>query len=109
MDSTKAAVRMALTLVIFGQLGIAQPGRAPDDAVPAIEAATEKPASRSDAHRLVGKVLAVDSQSGIVKLSTDSEGVRDIKAPATLVRAIRVGDTISVIRSSDDGVSASPR
>ena len=63
--------------------------------------------SKSDADRVVGKVLHIDRDAGLVKLDSD-EGVVVVKPPAQMVRALRVGDTISVVRSAD-APSASPR
>ncbi|MBM3219003.1 MAG: hypothetical protein FJZ38_10035 [Candidatus Rokubacteria bacterium] len=117
MNIRKVAAGAAVTMLVLGPgpAAMAQPrtpdkpGRTPDDVVPVLEAWRDEPKSKSDAHRLVGKVLAVDQQRGTVKLSTDTEGVRDVKPHAMLLRAVRVGDTISVARAPDDAVSASPR
>ena len=114
MDIRKVAAHAALTLLVLGFVTPAfaqraQPGRPPDDVIPVLEAWRDETKSKSDASRLVGKVLAIDVQRGVVKLATDTEGVREVKPHAMLLRAARVGDTISVARSSDDAVSASPR
>jgi len=95
--------------LLSSQIALAQPGRTPDDVVPAIEKSKDDHKSKSDATRLVGKVLAIDKPRGVVKLETDTEGVRDVKPHAMLLNAVRVGDMISVVRSDDDAVSASPR
>jgi hypothetical protein len=65
------------------------------------------PVSKSDADRVVGKVLHIDRDAGLVKLHSD-EGVVVVKPPAQMLRAIRVGDTASVVRSVE-APSASPR
>jgi hypothetical protein len=117
MDTRKGAACAAAALLLLGLTPVVtaqprtpdKPGRTPDDVVPVLEAWRDEPKSKSDAHRLVGKVLAIDQQRGVVKLSTDTEGVREVKPHAMLLRAVRVGDTISVARSPDDAVSASPR
>ena len=100
---------VALATTLSAQSALAQPGRTPDDVLPVIERSKDEPKSKSDGQRLVGKVLAVDKQRGTVKLSTDTEGVRDVKPHTALLNAVRVGDMISVARSGDDAVSASPR
>lgn len=66
-----------------------------------------QPVSKSDADRVVGKVLHIDRDAGLVKLDSD-EGVVVMKPPAQTLRAIRVGDTVSVVRSVE-APSAPPR
>jgi hypothetical protein len=85
---------------------LAQP-RPPDDVPAAIER-SERPKSKSDAYRFVGKVLEIDRGSGVVKLQTE-EGVVATKPRPELLRAARVGDTISVPRQESDLPSAAPR
>ena len=109
MDSRTLAAIVALATTLVTNAALAQPGRTPDDLVPALERAKDEPRSKSDAQRVVGKVLAVDKQHGVLKLATDTEGVRDVKPNTTLLNAVRVGDMVSVLRSPDDAVSASPR
>ena len=111
MKSRHKAAVFALTITVLAPLGIAQaqPGRTPDDVLPALERMRDDPKSKSDAHRLVGKVVAVDQQRGVVKLETDTEGVREVKPHAMLFAAVRVGDTISVLRPEGEAASASPR
>ena len=109
MNSRTLAGAVALATMAFAQIALAQPGRTPDDVIPAIEKSKDEGKSKSDATRLVGKVVAVDRQKGVVKLSTDTEGERDVKPNAMLLNAVRVGDMISVVRNPDDGVNASPR
>ena len=106
-----AAFAFTITVTVLAPFGIAhaQPGRTPDDVVPALERMRDEPKSKSDANRLVGKVVAVDRERGVVKLETDTEGVREVKPNAMLVRAVRVGDTISVLRPEGEAASASPR
>ena len=111
MKSRHKAAVFALTITVLAPLGIAQaqPGRTPDDVLPALERMRDEPKSKSDAYRLVGKVVALDKERGVVKLETDTEGVREVKPHAMLLRAVRVGDTISVVRPDGEGASASPR
>jgi hypothetical protein len=115
MQNRSLVTRVAIAIAALGQLGlsagaaVAQSQRPPDDLVPALEAFREEPKAKSDAHRLVGKVVSVDRERGVVKLQTDTEGVRDVKPHEMLLRAVRVGDTISVARPDDEAVSASPR
>jgi hypothetical protein len=92
-------------VAIAGTAG-AQAPRSPGEVVPFEEERKGPP--RSDAYRVVGKVLAVDRAQGAVELETD-EGRRTVKAPATLIAAVRVGDVVSVERPPDDGAYASPR
>jgi len=67
----------------------------------------ETPVSKSDADRIVGKVLEIDSTRGLVKLQTE-EGVLVVKPAAQAVRAFVVGDTVSVPRAGAVQPSASP-
>ena len=83
-----------------------EPPRSPGEVVPFQEERKGPP--RSDAYRVVGKVLAVDRAKGAIELDTD-EGRRTLKAPAPLLAAVRVGDVVSVERPADDGAYASPR
>src|SRR5262245_58613526 len=64
--------------------------------------------SKSDEFRIVGKVLEIDRSRGFVTLQTD-EGMRLVRPAPTVLAAIRVGDTISVPRSAEEGASALPR
>ena len=109
MNTRTVASIAALATLLSAQAALAQPGRPSDDLVPVIERSKDEPKSKSDATRLVGKVLAIDKPRGIVKLSTDSEGVRDVKPHVMLLNAVRVGDMISVARNPGDAGSASPR
>jgi hypothetical protein len=86
---------------------LAQPSRPTD--IPEAVDRPEKPTSKSDAYRMVGKVLEIDQQKGVVKLQTE-EGVVAAKPRPELVRAARVGDTISVPRpDNEQAPSASPQ
>jgi hypothetical protein len=102
------STRAAITTIAFASLVFAQAPRTPDDVPPVFDRSQEAPRSKSDAYRIVGKVLAVERDKGVVKLSTE-DGERVVKASAVLLDAIRVGDTISVPRPDDEPVSASPR
>jgi len=64
--------------------------------------------SRSDEHRVVGKVVELDRAEGLVKLRTE-EGVVTVEVPEQAARVFRVGDTVSVPRSSTESPSAAPR
>ena len=97
----------AVTIIVFAQVSLAQPPRTPDDVTPLLERSQE-PKSKSDAYRLVGKVVEIDRARGAVKLSTD-EGERIVQPNSQLLGAIRVGDTISVPRAEDPPVNAAPR
>jgi hypothetical protein len=99
---------IAVSLVAIAQGSFAQAPRTPDDVTPIIERSQDTPKSKSDAYRLVGKVLAIDKDGGTVKLSTD-EGERVVRPNPLLLAAIRVGDMISVLRQEEPPVSASPR
>jgi hypothetical protein len=68
----------------------------------------EAPPAKSDEHRIVGKVLHIDSERGLVKLET-AEGVLTVQPPSQTLRVFRVGDTVSVPRSGAEQPSASPR
>ena len=98
---------IAVSLLAVAQGSLAQAPRTPDDVPPILERAQEGPKSKSDAYRIVGKVLEIDKPGGTVKLSTD-EGERIVRPNAQLLAAIRVGDVISVLRPEDPG-GASPR
>jgi hypothetical protein len=108
MRHQTASMRAAVTAVVLSTLVFVQAPRTPDDAPPVFERSQDPPRSKSDAYRYVGKVLAIEKDKGMVKLSTE-DGERTLKAPAPLLGAIRVGDTISVPRPDDEPVSASPR
>ena len=71
-------------------------------------AQSQAPAAKSDHQRVVGKVLVIDHERGFVKLATD-EGVVVTQAPARTLRAIRVGETVSIPRSTSEQPSALPR
>jgi len=110
-----AAALTAIALMAFATLSFAQapaPTPAPkdDDVPPLFERSQDAPPkSKSDAYRLVGKVVAIDTASGAVKLATE-EGEKTVQPSRQLLAAIRVGDTISVPRA--DGpppANASPR
>jgi hypothetical protein len=69
---------------------------------------SQAPVPKSDHQRVVGKVLVIDHERGLVKLATD-EGVVMTEAPARTLRAIRVGETVSIPRSTSEQPSALPR
>jgi len=73
-----------------------------------LPAKSQPPVSKSDHERVVGKVLVIDHERGFVKLATD-EGVVVTQAPARTLRAIRVGETVSIPRSTSEQPSALPR
>jgi hypothetical protein len=87
----------------------AQPSRPPGNITPPPgRLQDEAPPSKSDEHRIVGKVLHIDSERGLVKLET-AEGVLTVQPPAPTLRVFRVGDTVSVPRAGTEQPSASPR
>jgi len=103
------AALVAVTLIAVAPASFAQAPRPQDDDVtPLIERPQDTPKSKSDAYRIVGKVVDIDTASGAVKLSTE-EGERVVKPTAQMLAAIRVGDTISVPRPETPPVDASPR
>jgi hypothetical protein len=96
------AVGVALALI-----AIAASAQPPDTPIPPPTPA-QQPVPKSDEHRIVGKVLELDRESGRVKLVTE-EGVVILEVSEHVARAFRVGDTVSVPRSSSKPPSASPR
>jgi hypothetical protein len=100
---------LAGTFIVLAALASAagaQAPRPPGGIVP-FEDQERKGPPRSDAYRLVGQVLRIDQAEGAIELQTD-EGRRTVKASPALVRAVRVGDTVSVERPVDDPASAAP-
>lgn len=97
-----------ITLLALADPRLVQSPRTPDDPPSLDRAREEAPRSKSDAQRLVGKVLEIDRAGGTVTLETD-EGRKVVKPTAQLLAAIRIGDTISVPRAPDEPGSASPR
>lgn len=85
---------------------VVQPGTPRDPMIP--PARSQPAVPKSDEHRIVGKVLHIDREQGRVKLETE-EGVVVVPAPMPTLRAIYVGDVVSVPRSVDESPSASPR
>ena len=101
------AVTAAAALVFTGS--IAQRPGTPGSTPPLPERwLQETPVSRSDEHRIVGKVVEIDSSRGLVKLET-TEGVVVVQPAAQAVRAFVVGDTVSVPRTGAVQPSAAPR
>jgi hypothetical protein len=86
---------------------LAQTPGGPSD-LPELPDRSQPPMSRSDEHRIVGKVLNIDATTGLAKLAAE-EGEVMVQPPPQLLRAMRVGDTVSVPRSAAEGASASPR
>jgi hypothetical protein len=104
----KIFVASVLTFAAGVTPALAQRDRTPPRSVP-LPWEPERPAvSKSDQYRLVGRVLAIDRQKGLVRLDTD-EGVQLVPAPAMTVAAIREGDLISVPRVTDEPLNALPR
>ena len=98
-----------ITLLALADPRLVQTPRTPDDVPPVIDHLRDDVSrSKSDAYRVVGKVLEIDQTSGMVTLQTE-EGSRKVRPSPQLLAAIRVGDTISVPRSADEPVNASPR
>ena len=86
----------------------AQRPNRPGDVRVADEEKSQQPVQNSDAHRIVGKVVRIDRVGKLVALAT-TEGEVTVPAPERTIRAIRVGDTITVPRPDADFPSASPR
>jgi hypothetical protein len=101
--SLAAGVALAVAAIAAS----AQPSDKPTDSVPPSTRAQQL-VSQSDEHRIVGKVLELDREAGRVKLVTE-DGVITLEVPEQTARAFRVGDTVSVSRSSIKLPSASPR
>lgn len=99
---------VALTVISLPRV-TAQPSRPPGNITPPPGRSQEEaPPSKSDEHRIVGKVLHIDSERGLVRLET-AEGVLTVQAPSQTLRVFRIGDTVSVPRSGAEQPSASPR
>jgi len=99
----------AIALVMLATVAApayAQPSR-PSDDIPAAIERSQKPVSKSDAYRVVGKVAEIDKEKGVFKLETE-EGVVMAKPRPELLGAARVGDTVSVPRPENQTPSASP-
>jgi hypothetical protein len=101
------ALTLGMTLGLVGTAA-AQTPRAPDEVV-VPPTRTHPTVGKSDQHRVVGKVVDVDQARGVIKLATEDEGVVDVPAPAATVKAVRVGETVSVPRAASRYPSASPR
>jgi hypothetical protein len=102
------AVAAMLTVAIaVPVLAADQPPGTPEDILGPPAQSQEEPVSKSDQHRIVGKVLQIDREQGLVKLATE-EGNLLVRPSLAIVRAIKVGDTISVPRPAGGPVSASP-
>jgi hypothetical protein len=98
-----------ITMLALADPRLAQTPRTPDDLIPSLDRQRDDASrSKSDAQRLVGKVLEIDQARGMVTLETE-EGRRVVKPSPNLLAAIRIGDTISVPRTEDQPVNASPR
>jgi len=89
----------ALAVAVF-----AQPFSPPGGARPSQQEAVPK----SDEHRIVGKVLQIDREQGLVKLATE-EGVLVVQASTQTLRAFNVGDIVSIPRSAAESPSTLPR
>ena len=101
------AVTAVAALVFTGSIA-QRPGTPGGTPPPPERWLQETPVSRSDEHRIVGKVVEIDSSRGLVKLET-AEGVVVVQPAAQAVRAFVVGDTVSVPRTGAGQPSAAPR
>lgn len=98
-----------VTMAIAGpMLAAAQPPGTPEDIPTTPGRSKQAPISKSDQHRIVGKVLHIDREQGLVKLATE-EGVLVVQPSPVMVRVIGLGETVSVPRSAAEPASASPR
>ena len=95
-----------VTLAIAAIAASAQPPDRNTNVVPPPTSA-EQSVSKSDEHRIVGKVLELDREAGRVKLATE-EGVVTLEVPEPAVQTFRVGDTVSVSGQSIKFPSGSP-
>jgi hypothetical protein len=96
-----------IALTGFAVPAFAQRPTMPGD-IPGPPTKSEPPVSKSDEHRIVGKVLQINRQDRLVKLATEEGNLTvEVQPPALL--AFRVGDTVSVPRSTAIPPSASPR
>ena len=86
----------------------AEPPAKPGDIPTPPGRSKEEPVSKSDEDRIVGKVLQIDAEQGLVKLATET-GVVVVQPSPLMVRVFKVGDTVSVPRSAAEPASASPR
>lgn len=100
------SVFVGVGLAVAAIAASAQPSHNTDSVPPPTPA--QQPVSKSDEHRIVGKVLELDRDAGRAKLATD-EGAVILDVPEQAVRAFRVGDTVSISESSIKLRSASPR
>jgi hypothetical protein len=106
MRMHRAIFAASLCALALAGPALAQPSRPTD--IPEAVDRPERTVSKSDAYRLVGKVLEIDQQAGVVKLQTE-EGVVTTKPRPELIRAARVGDTVSVPRPENNAPAVSPR
>jgi hypothetical protein len=95
---------IALTAIAVPAFG--QPSSPPVD-IPDTPRPWHRPAPKSDQHRIVGKVLQIEREQGLVKIATD-EGVLVVEVPSPTLQAFRLGDIVSVPRSGAESPSASP-
>jgi hypothetical protein len=96
-----------VALAVAAIAASAQPSDKSTDSVPPPTRAQQL-VSKSDEHRIVGKVLELDREAGRVKLATEEAGVVTLDVLGQAARAFRVGDTVSISRSSIKLRSASP-
>src|SRR5262249_45987848 len=85
--SLAAGVALAVATITAS----AQPSDSPTVSPPT---PVQQRVSKSDDHRIVGKVLELDREAGHVKLATE-EGEITLEVPEQAARAFRLGDTIS--------------
>jgi hypothetical protein len=96
-----------MTVALIAPATAQKPPASDDVVVPPTR--THPTVGKSDQHRVVGKVVAIDPGRGVIKLATEGEGVVEVPAPAMTVKAARVGETVSVPRDRSSFPSASPR
>jgi hypothetical protein len=96
-----------LALTVIGVPAFAQRPGTPADPMP-LSGQSQQPVSKSDEHRIVGKVLHIDQREGLVKLATE-EGVLVVGVASPTLQTFRVGDVVSVPRAAAESPSASPR
>jgi hypothetical protein len=109
MENYPKTLALAATglMVLGGSPVAAQSPGLPGGITPFGEAMPD-PVPKSDEHRIVGKVLKIDRDRGLVTLATE-DAVVVVEPRGPVLDAMRVGDTVTVPRSDSESPSALPR